>query len=451
MDQELFEQIWTNGFLILDTCALDYISRCEFEFAKEIMDILLFCRDRVLVPNHVMKEMQPYFDKKKIQKGVYEIIDELNLELECIYSSSMDNKDKKRRVIAKVEKKKNLLEKYAFQIYAKALEQLKREYVKQSKVEFTGISLCLSLANKEVDAVSKNEIVNSFLNMLMKNTLPGLNKTELHELQDEAQYRKEHDLPPGGGDFGKQKNASGDLIIWKEIQKCIKEKGINKYLFITNDQKRKNNWFGSDDVTLHPELEKEIYNLLNYKALNIATLYVFSVFCKPYIDKDIDALCNYLLNNNESIILQVESYITGSGSDDFFEEVNEHIRHNYMGDWVIPYDHEIEIDSMDYTVDIEGESIEITFDFIVSGNMDVAYHFDGEDNIFDAEYYIQGTASVSIPIQIGIYSEIMSLDYKNKEIQINNDLNISTSDPLNGDEEEETDDNDDYYYDEEDE
>lgn len=446
MDQKLFEKIWTNGFLILDTCTFDYICRCEFQFAKEIMDILLFCRERILVPRQVMIEMQKYFDKKKVQKGVYEIIHDLDSELKCIYSSSMDDKNKRRKVIAKVEKKRNLLERYAFQIYAKALEKLKREYVKQSKVEFTGISSCFSLADKEVDAITKNKTVNLFINMLMENTLPTLNKMELLEIQDEAQYRKERNLPPGGGDLGKQNNANGDLIIWKEILKCIKEKGVNKYLFITNDRKRKNNWFGVDDVTLHPELEKEVYKLFHYKALSISTLYVFLTFCKPYIDKDIDALCNYLLNNNESIILQLESYITGSGSDDFFEEVNEHIRHNYMGDWVIPYDYEIEIDSMDYTVDIQNESIETTFDFLVSGNMDVAYHWGGENNIFDSEYYIQGTARISIPIQIGIYSEIMSLDYKNKELQIDNNLDISTTDPLYGDEEDETEDMDEYYY-----
>lgn len=38
MIREKFENIWTNGCIILDTCTLDYISKCEFEYAKTIMD-----------------------------------------------------------------------------------------------------------------------------------------------------------------------------------------------------------------------------------------------------------------------------------------------------------------------------------------------------------------------------------------------------------------------------
>ena len=77
MNKEKFEKVWTEGFIILDTCALDYISRCEFQHAKRIMDILLFCKDRILIPQHVSEEMQPYFDMKKVQKSVGTIISEL--------------------------------------------------------------------------------------------------------------------------------------------------------------------------------------------------------------------------------------------------------------------------------------------------------------------------------------------------------------------------------------
>ena len=44
-----FDQIWYGGNIILDTCTLDYISRCDFEYAKSIMDILLFCKNRFYV------------------------------------------------------------------------------------------------------------------------------------------------------------------------------------------------------------------------------------------------------------------------------------------------------------------------------------------------------------------------------------------------------------------
>lgn len=437
MNEEKFEKIMSKGFFILDTCALDYISRCEFQYAKHIMDILLFCKDRILIPQHVVKEMQPYFDKKKIQKSVNTLILELEKELKDIYSDNKTAENKKRKkIISKVSKKINFLQKFAFQIYANMLQNLKKEYTKQKDVIFPSLTECLELANKELDDISRSEIVNSFLQMIMEKTLPEFSEQEKVELLKDERERKEQQLPPGVGDNRKKNNSNGDIIIWNEIKKCIKDKKGVQYLFITNDEKKNSNWFGKDRAELHPLLREEIHKVFRYDALDITTLYGFILFCKPYVNEDIDELCEYLINHNNLIRLELEEYFNDEGQETLMEDISEYIRHNYMGDWAMPYDSDIEIDSLEYVGDLSNMDIIVSFDFYVSGNAEACYHWDSEDNLFNTEYEAYGSATVHIPIQIGEYTDILSLEYDDMMLSITN-MDIETTDPLNGDEESE--------------
>lgn len=436
MKEERFEKIWLNGFFILDTCALDYISRCEFQYAKSIMDILLFCKDRILIPQHVLKEMQPYFDMKKIQKDVSTILMELEEELNGIYVDSTMEQDKKRKkVISRVSKKINLLKKYAFQVYANMLESLKREYTQHKELVFPSLVTCLELANKEVNALSRSETVNSFLQMIMEKTLPEFSEEERVELLRDEQERISKQLPPGVGDNRKENNSTGDIIIWNEIKKCIRDRGRLQYLFISNDEKKNNNWFGKELEGLHPLLKEEIQKSFRYDALDITTLYGFISFCKPYVDEDIDVLCEYLINEKNFIISELEEYFNNDGNELLIDSISEYIRSNYMGDWALPYDLDMEIDSLNYLSDLSNEEIVVKFEFEAWGNVDACYHCDSEDNLFDAEYEAYGNAKVYIPIQRGNYTGIYSLKYNDMEFQIT-EMDIETTDPLNGDEDE---------------
>lgn len=436
MNEEKFEKIWSRGYFILDTCALDYISRCEFQYAKHIMDILLFCKERILIPQHVVKEMQPYFDMKKIQKNVDVIFLELEKDLNRIYTDNITENIKRNKVISRVSKKINLLQRYAFGVYASMLDNLKKDYAKQEEVVFPSFSKCLELANKEIDAISKSEIINSFLQMIMEKTLPEFSEQEKTLLFKDEQERISKQLPPGVGDSGKKNNSNGDIIIWNEIKKCIKDKGNVQYLFITNDEKKNSNWFGNELAGLHPLLQEEIYKIYKYDALDITTLYGFILFCKPYVDKDIDTLCEYLVNHNNFIRLELEGYFNNEGNETLMDGISEYIRSNYMGDWAIPYDLDIEIDSLECASDLLNGNIDVLFEFGISGNAEACYHCESEDNIFDTEYEAYGSATVNIPIQIGEYTKILSLKYNGMKLHIV-DMDIKTTDPLNGDEEDE--------------
>ena len=431
MNKEKFEKIWSKGYFILDTCTLDYISRCEFQYAKCIMDILLFCKERILIPQHVVKEMQPYFDMKKIQTNVDIIILELERELNSIYEDKITEKNKRKRVISRVSKKINLLQRYAFGVYASMLDNLKKEYTKREEVIFPSLSKCLELANKEIDAISRSEIVNSFLHMIMEKTLPEFSEQEKIQLLKDEGERISQQLPPGIGDSGKKNNSNGDIIIWNEIKKCIKDKGNVQYLFITNDEKKNSNWFGKNLEGLHPLLQEEIYKIFRYDALDITTLYGFILFCKPYVDEDLDKLCEYLVNHNNFIRLEVEEYFNDEGQEILIEGIGDYIRSNYMGDWAIPYDSDIEIELIEYVTDLTNEEIIVLLEFGVSGNAEACYHCDSEDNFFDSEYEAFGRATVYIPIQIGEYTEMFSLKYNDMKVCVT-DIDVETTDPLNG-------------------
>ena len=41
MTQDKFDKIWIDGFIILDTCTLDYISRCEYQYTPYGYSVIL--------------------------------------------------------------------------------------------------------------------------------------------------------------------------------------------------------------------------------------------------------------------------------------------------------------------------------------------------------------------------------------------------------------------------
>lgn len=97
---------------------------------------------------------------------------------------------------------------------------------------------------------------------------------------------------------------------------------------------------------------------------------------------------------------------------------------------------DIEIDSLECASDLLNGNIDVLFEFGISGNAEACYHCESEDNIFDTEYEAYGSATVNIPIQIGEYTKILSLKYNGMKLHIV-DMDIKTTDPLNGDEEDE--------------
>lgn len=434
MESLKFEQIWYGGIIILDTCTLDYISRCEFEYAKSIMDILLFCKNRVFIPKHVSEEMMPYFERNIIHKDVSEHMKDLEREISEICSKELKENVKKGKIIGRIQKKIDLLKKYSFGLYASELEKIKKGYGSNGE-GVLDLKECIARAEQKIDFVNKDDTVKSFLKMILENTFDGFTEDEKIQIDVEYEDRLRRGLPPGGGDKGKRTNTSGDFIIWKEILKNIKLSGKLNYLFITEDKKRKNNWYDESGKYIHPLLRQEVINLAKYDAVDVMDLYRFIRSCQPFVNEDIDKICEYLINHNQLLQREMEKHFEQDEQGKFIEEISDVIRNEYDGDWAIPYTYDVNIMDLGYEVSEFNCIVKVLFDFQIEGFIDTCYHFGGEDNMFDAEFYINGSATVAIPIKSGSYSNSLMLDYLNMDIDIG-DIYVETSDPLERDKDE---------------
>ena len=437
MDSVKFENIWKQGCIVLDTCTLDYISRCEFEYAKSIMDILIFCSERVFVPQQVSVEMNPYFERNIIHNYVDGHIKKLEIEIIKINNQRNDIKTIKSKTKGQVQKTVNLLKKYSFGLYANELEKLNRNYSRQKDVKFPSLESVIEQAEQEIDIIYKDKTVKKFLKIIMQNTFVGLSDSEKFELDTEFKERVKKGLPPGSGDKGKGANAYGDLIIWKEILKTIKPASMKYFLFITEDKKKDNDWYDMDGLNIHPKLRQEVINTVRYDAVYITDLYHYVQSSKPFVNTDIDVLCKYLINHNQQLKDELEKYFEEDGQELLMEEVSDVIRSQYDGDWAIPYSYDVDVIDLEYDIDEEDKVVKVSLDYEIEGNAEACYHCDSEDNMFDAEIYVSGSATVYIPILYGIYSNSSMLEYKNLDICIGDELIVDTSDPLGRDEDDE--------------
>ena len=434
MDSVKFENIWKQGFIVLDTCTLDYISRCEFEYAKSIMDILLFCSERVFIPQQVRTEMNPYFERNIIHNYVDGHIKKLETEIIEINNQGNNDKTIKSKTKGRVQKKINDLKKYSFGLYANELEKLNRNYSRQSNVKFPSLESVIEKAEKEIDIIYKDETVKKFLRIIMQNTFAGLSDNEKFKLDTEFKERVKKGLPPGSGDRGKGENAYGDFIIWKEILKNIKPASMKCFLFITEDKKKDNDWYDLDGLNIHPKLRQEVMNTVKYDAVFITDLYHYVQLSKPFVNTDIDVLCKYMISHNQQFKDELEKYFEKDGQELLMEKISEVIRSQYDGDWAIPYSYDVDIIDLGYDIDEEDNVVKVSFDYEMEGNAEACYHCDREDNMFDAEIYVSGSATAYIPIVNGVYSNSLMLEYKNLHICIGDELIVDTSDPLGRDE-----------------
>lgn len=434
MERSTFENIWENGCIILDTCTLDYISRCDFEYAKTIMDLFLFCENNVFVPNHVIEEMAPYFNRDIVHRNATELLKNFENKLYDIFIDNEINiKKKRQKMISLFQKTINLLDKFAFRIYADKLKKCKCEF-ESSKNAFCipNLQNYFSEATKEVDSVYRSKTVKDFMGTIMKHRLIDLSENE-KVLEKEALERADKGLPPGGGDNYKGKNKYGDFIIWKEILKNIGFSDKKLYLFITEDKKKKNNWYSEDAISLHSYLRNEVVKVSGSDKLKIMDLSSFINRCKPFVNIDLDVLCNHI--SEKRLIDEIIEYFENDGASSLMEAVSDSVRENHDADWAIPYSYDISVEDLEFDIDEDNGELSIDVTCTIEGDIDACYHWCGEDIIEGAEMYITCTAEVALPIEKGKFTGAYTLIYPEMSINVLDEyLDVDTSDPLHREE-----------------
>ncbi|SUU03061.1 Uncharacterised protein [Acinetobacter haemolyticus] len=150
---------------------------------------------------------------------------------------------------------------------------------------------------------------------------------EMSDLERELEKRNTLSQPPGFKDKGKDLNASGDLIIWKEILKCAQEKGKD-VIFISADEKN-DWWHKSNKEGLYPrfELIDEFRRVTAGKSFHIISL--------SKLLKIFDASANVIQSVEET-----ENNIADETSN-IEKEYNDYL--NYRRYLNIPKNHKIEV------------------------------------------------------------------------------------------------------------
>lgn len=122
------------------------------------------------------------------------------------------------------------------------------------------------------------------------------------------------------------------------------------YLFITEDKKKSNNWYDELGKDIHPLLRKEVICLVKYDAVDVMDLYRFVCLCKSFVNEDVEELCEYLINHNQTLQKEMEKYFEQDEEGKFIEEISDVIRNEYDGDWAIPDTYDVSIMDLKYEV-----------------------------------------------------------------------------------------------------
>ena len=435
MNEELFNKLWKNGIIILDTCTLDFIERCEVTNAKKLMDIFLNCKEHVFVPSHVKNvEMWNYLNLAKTKKTMADKVLSLKNEIdEIAKKKGLVEKDKKRKVISKLQKFTNQLSKYDFQILSRKLKNIQKLSIDKI-ITYLVSEECSNLIT-EYDEFMDSGTVKSFYSMIMLNSLEQFSEEELNSIMVEGVERRKDNIPPACGDERKTENSFGDFIIWKEILRNILKTKSPQTLFITEDKKKGSNWFDTDGVNIHPILKNEVQEVCGYNALYISDLKNFVEYSKNFINEDIEELIIYVKKNSIEVIDTVGNYLINEQYDFLAERTWEAITQQCDVDYSLPDPClDIEIVDFDYSIN---DKVEADIQLNVEYDTESTVRFGGDDWSDNSRVVATVIIKVFIDIEPGYYREdLYTLNLEDMSIEIVN-IDIDAEAPFGMDESEE--------------
>lgn len=432
LNEEIFNEIWENGIVVLDTCTLDFIERCEVSNAKKLMDIFLLIHDRVFIPAHVKNfEMKNYFDLGKAKTSMVDKL--LSLKNEIVELSNvtvLSPKEKKQKAISKLQKFSNQLSKYDFQILSKRLRSVQKLNIDQI-IAFLTSSECSDLI-EEYDEFLNSGTVKDFYGMIMSNVFEQFSNEKMIDLASEGEERRKKNIPPACGDSNKTQNAFGDFIIWKEILNNILNTKYKKTIFITEDKKKGSNWFDATGANIHPILRHEVQKTCGYDALYISDLKSFVELSRNFVNENIEELIDYIRKNSIEVVDVIQKYLLDEQYDILAEKTWEAITQKCDVDYSLP----------DPSADIEIVEFQYTIYDKVIADIQLNVEFDtesfiryGGDDWSDSSHVV-ATVNLQILIEInqGYYREdLYSLDLENMEMEIIN-IDIDAEAPFGMDE-----------------
>ena len=296
------DEIKNDALILLDTNILLLPYKTDSENLNAIKDVYnqLISRDQLYVPAHSIRE----FLKNRPNK-LSEIVEALNKKS----STSFQYVDS-YPVLTNLEEYSQLTALgNELKVQIKAYQQKIRAIINTMQNWTWDDPVSLVYKELFVDRILDDSNIN------------------FNNLEQDLEKRNLLSQPPGFKDKGKELNASGDLIIWKELLNCATEKNKD-VIFVSADEKN-DWWHQSNKEGLYPrfELVDEFRRVTNGKSFHILSL--------SKLLKIFDASTNVIQSVEET-----ENKIAEEISN-IEKEYNDYL--NYRRCLNIPKNHKIEV------------------------------------------------------------------------------------------------------------
>lgn len=229
IDKESEKILWRDAVIVFDTCALGDIYALSTDTQVDFVDILKLLKDRIWIPSCVQKEFDNHHDEFR-----YAPIVERYSRLREIVEQGNQYKKDLTEGISKLDDATShpYLDVDAYEEISAISKQ-----ITQGIERFQ--TIIHEQRNKRKAEIKATAQLGDSLYTLLPELEHGraLSRKELIEIAQEGHARYECLIPPGFEDLKKPGIAKyGDLIIWKEIIRCAKEKQ-KPIIFISDDCK----------------------------------------------------------------------------------------------------------------------------------------------------------------------------------------------------------------------
>ena len=300
---EEFTQLWKSCFFVLDTNVLLNLYRYNQKTRDDFLKVLRVVENRLWIPHQVALEFQE--NRLNTISGQNQKLDNLRNALDNIKSTLM----------------KELI-KYPSIPHEELLEETGAKF----KSFLDGLQ---TLEEKQLN-FHENDYIRQQIDQIFNNKIGASpSKSELDNIYEDGKERYLNYYPPGYKDNTADKKKEphlcnglifkreyGDLLVWKEILKQVKEADWKYIIFVTDDDKE-DWWLIEKGETLgaRPELTEEIFKL------GITSFYMYSSdrflkFAKKYIPE---------VDVEEESIEQVGEFIELAREQEIIEKTTDRI------------------------------------------------------------------------------------------------------------------------------
>jgi len=241
LTEDDFSQLWEKGLFVFDTNILLDLYRLPETAKKDLLTILSNKKinNRVWLPFQVVLEfthnkLDAISDQKNKFNNVRTIISDSITEVNTVFSSLTSKLNE-----LQLKKRHSVINPDTFineNLFKTSIETLDR-FLKELD----------ALDKKQPDVNDKDELKDKISKIFKNKIGSGFNKEELEEIFKEGELRYKDNIPPGYKDRTKEGfylhedkrfiRKFGDLIVWKEIIKKVKDENLEYVILITGDTK----------------------------------------------------------------------------------------------------------------------------------------------------------------------------------------------------------------------